>query len=292
MFTLALSLSAALLAPAAAPRAEGYAKPELLIEAADLPRFATEGSVRILDCRGKGKYLDGHVPGARWLDAITWMRTFGEGADREAWAKRIGDLGIDTGTKVVVYDDSRAKDAARMWWILRYWGVKDVRLLNGGWAAWQATDGPVDRTKVRPTPVEAKLTPQPGRLATRAQVAALLGGKAQIVDARSADEFCGIADTAKRNGAIPGAVHLEWSETVDRRGRFKSAAELSKLFQDAGIDPTRPAVTYCQSGGRAAVMAFALELMGGKDVRNYYRSWNEWGNAEDAPVVKPKPKKD
>jgi thiosulfate/3-mercaptopyruvate sulfurtransferase len=285
MFALALSVPAFLLAA-------GYAKPELLIEADDLPGYAAEGSVRILDCRGKGKYLDGHVPGAMWLDTITWMRAFGEGEDREAWSKRIGGLGIDTGTKVVVYDASRAKDAARIWWILRYWGVKEVRLLNGGWSAWLAGGGPVDKTDVRPTAVEAKLTPQPSRLATRVQVAAVLNGKVQIVDARSADEFCGVADTAKRNGAIPGAVHLEWSDTLDDRGRFKSAAELSKLFKDAGIDPTRPAVTYCQSGGRAAVMAFALELMGGKDVRNYYRSWNEWGNAEDTPVVKPKLKKD
>jgi thiosulfate/3-mercaptopyruvate sulfurtransferase len=111
------------------------------------------------------------------------------------------------------------------------------------------------------------------------------------VDARSAEEYCGTADTAKRNGAIPGAVHLEWSDTVDKAGRFKSPEELTKLFREAGIDPSRPSITYCQSGGRAAVMAFALELMGGKDVRNYYRSWSEWGNSEDTPVVKPGPKK-
>ena len=70
--------------------------------------------------------------------------------------------------------------------------------------------------------------------------------------------------------------------------RFKSAEELSKLFRAAGIDPARPALTYCQSGGRASVVAFALDLMGGADVRNYYRSWAEWGNADDTPIVLPK----
>ena len=87
---------------------------------------------------------------------------------------------------------------------------------------------------------------------------------------------------------MPGAKHLEWSDTLDKKtGRFKTAAELRRLFRDAGIDPSRPAVTYCQSGGRASVTAFALELMGAKHVGNYYKSWSEWGNADDTPVAKP-----
>ena len=75
---------------------------------------------------------------------------------------------------------------------------------------------------------------------------------------------------------------------ADKDSRFKSAEELRKLFQEHDVSVKEPAVTYCQSGGRASVMAFALELMGAKDVRNYYRSWSEWGNADDTPVVKPK----
>jgi thiosulfate/3-mercaptopyruvate sulfurtransferase len=267
-----------------------YARPELLVEAADLAKQVTDRSVRILDCRGKGKYLDGHIPGALYLDAIGWMRAFGDGEDREGWQKRIGALGIDTDKKVVVYDDSRAKDAARVWWILRYWGIRDVRLLNGGWAAWAAQSAPMEKAETKAKAIESRLQPQEGRLASKSFVASQIGGKAQIVDARSAEEYCGTAPTAKRNGAIPGALHLEWSDTVDRDGRFKSAEELTKIFREAGIDPLRPAITYCQSGGRASVMAFALELMGGKDVRNYYRSWAEWGNAEDTPISKPRPK--
>jgi thiosulfate/3-mercaptopyruvate sulfurtransferase len=274
-------LAAVLLLPA------DYPRPELLVEAADLAR-EPPASVRVLDCRGKGAYSEGHVPGAVWLHVLDWMRTFGEGEDREAWAKKVGALGIDVDTKVVLYDDSRAKDAARAWWILRYWGVRDVRLLNGGWQAWKASGGAVEKAENRPPAVEPRLAPQAGRLATRAKVLQSLKGEAQIVDARSREEYCGTADTAKRNGAIPGAVHLEWSDTLDRAGRFRSAPELAKLFRDAGIDPARPSITYCQSGGRAAVMAFALELMGGKEVRNYYRSWAEWGNADDTPVVQPK----
>src|SRR5581483_4984154 len=147
----------------------------------------------------------------------------------------------------------------------------------------------IEKKERLPRPVEPKLAALSDRLATKKQLLESLKDKPpQLVDARSTGEFCGTEETAKRNRAIPDAVHLEWSNTLDAKtGRFKNAEELAKLFKEAGIDPAKPAVTYCQSGGRAAVLAFALELMGGKEVRNYYRSWAEWGNAEDTPIVKP-----
>src|SRR5262249_19004808 len=113
--------------------------------------------------------------------------------------------------------------------------------------------------------------------------------KYQIVDARSEKEHCGDVKLAKRGGAIPGAMHLEWSDAFDAdTHRFKSAADLAQILRDAGLALDRPTVPYCQSGGRAAVMAFTLELMGANEVRNYYRSWSEWGNADETPVVKGK----
>src|SRR5262249_31464627 len=135
------------------------------------------------------------------------------------------------------------------------------------------------------------LTRDPARLATREQLLGELkaGRPGQIVDTRSEAEFCGKAGKARRTGAIPGARHLEWSDTLDpKTRRFRSAAELTRRFRGAGIDLDRPATTYCQSGGRAAVMAFVIELMSGRPARNYYRSWAEWGNDPDTPIVKPK----
>jgi len=113
--------------------------------------------------------------------------------------------------------------------------------------------------------------------------------KPQIVDARSEDEFCGLDKRDnKRSGAIPGAKHLEWSDLIDRQTqRFKSPDQLRRLFDQAGVDLERPTISHCNGGGRASVMAFGLELMGAKDVRNYYRGWGEWGNAEDTPVMVP-----
>jgi thiosulfate/3-mercaptopyruvate sulfurtransferase len=263
----------------------------LLIEPADIARQAARG-LHILDARGKGKYLDGHVPGAVWIDATTWARAFGEGTDQAGWEARVGSLGITPATAVAIYDDNSSKDAVRMWWILRFWGVHDVRIVNGGWRGYVASGGPVEKSDLKADAVKTKLAPQRERVIIKSQVLALLkDGKAdlQFVDARSVGEYCGTERTAARNGSMPGAKHLEWSDTLDAKtGRFKTAAELSRLFRDAGIDPHKPALTYCQSGGRSSVMAFALELMGGKDVRNYYKSWNEWGNDTDTPIVQPK----
>src|SRR5438034_11780204 len=105
--------------------------------------------------------------------------------------------------------------------------------------------------------------------------------RAQIIDARSRGEYCGDEMFAKRGGAIPGALHLEWLQLLDKSQRFKTPEELAGLFKTHGVVLDRPTITYCQSGGRAAVMAFALEWMGAKRVRNYYKSWAEWGNADD-----------
>jgi thiosulfate/3-mercaptopyruvate sulfurtransferase len=274
-----------------ADNAAGYARPELLVEAKELVKPETTRRFLILDVRGRGSYLDGHIPGAVWLDQLTWTRSFKDGQDRADWAKRIGGLGIDGRRPVVIYGMGRSQDPARMWWILRYWGVPDVRLLNGGWQAWTKAAEAIEKEPNRPATVEFKPIAQHRRLSTRQAILDALKEKPpQIVDARSRNEYCGLSETAKRNGAIPGAIHLEWSDTLDKEGRFKNPEELHELFKSAGIDPKKPAITYCQSGGRAAVVAFTLELMGGEDVRNYYRSWAEWGNSEDTPIAKPQKK--
>jgi thiosulfate/3-mercaptopyruvate sulfurtransferase len=273
--------------------AAGYAKPDLLVDPADLAKL-TDSPKRpvpavVLDARPQAKYDEGHVPNAVWVDAAAWAKAFAAGQDEADWAKRIAALGVVPSDTVVVYDDNLSKDAARNWYILRYWGFNDVRILNGGWKGWLAAGGKPDKAPPAAPKVDIELKPEPERLATKQQLLDQLKSKPpQIVDARSEGEFCGTQETAKRNGAIPGAKHLEWSDTLDKdTGKFKSADELAKLFEKAGIDPSKPSVTYCQSGGRAAVLAFVLELMGGKDVRNYYRSWAEWGNDPDTPVVRP-----
>jgi thiosulfate/3-mercaptopyruvate sulfurtransferase len=271
-----------------------YPRAEILAEPADYLTPASRERVRFLDARGEEAYAAGHVPGAVRVNAAQWSREFTPGGPLAGrWARLLAEVGVSPGLRVVVYGGDDVRDAARVWWILKYCGVPHVRLLNGGWPAWQAAGGPVSQEVPALERSPAGVAPQPARLATKQQLQRVLqaADKPQIVDARSEAEHCGEMQTARRNGAIPGAVHLEWKDLLDPQTRkFKAPAELSALFKERGIDPSKPAVTYCQSGGRAAVLAFGLELMGGREVANYYGSWAEWGNAEDTPVEK-KPKK-
>lgn len=288
-------LGAALSSPARAGD-DGYARPELLVEARDLAASLPDQGIVVLDLRKQDEYEAGHVPGALWVDVNDWAKAFGSGDDAKAWTQRIAALGIHADSRVVLYDAVRNRDAARTWWILRYWGVRNVQILNGGWYQWTASKLPTTRDRsATPAASDFVAVPQAERLATKQSLLKALEGDAlQLVDARSEAEYCGDdAHGNKRAGAIPGAKHLEWSDLVDpKTQRFRPAAELRQLFEQAGIDIDRPTATYCQSGGRASVMAFALELMGAKHVQNYYRSWAEWGNALDTPVERGKPRKE
>jgi thiosulfate/3-mercaptopyruvate sulfurtransferase len=284
---IALIALLSLPAPLLAAESE-YPRAELLVESAELAQPEVAEKFVILDARPQTEYADAHLPGARWVDHAEWSKAFGEGGDAQAWSDRIGSLGIDADSKVVVYDNNATKDAARIWWILRYWGVDDVRLLNGGWKSWKAEGRPTSQARPPYEPVAFQAKPRSQRLATKDQILDLLtGNRLQIVDARSEGEFCG-TDPLKneRAGAIPGAKHLEWSDLIaPETHRFKDAAELKRLFDRAGVDLNRPTASHCQSGGRASVMAFGLELMGARDVRNYYPGWSEWGNDPTTPIA-------
>lgn len=268
-------LFVALLAPAAdAPK---YAKPELLVEAADV----SADKHLILDARGAAKYEAGHIPAAVNASVTAWAKAIDDGkADAAFWKATLPKLGVDGKKPVVVYSDD-IKVAARGWWALKLAGLPDVRILNGGWDAYTAAKLPVSKDVVKPTEVPASdWKPEP-RLAVLADVVKLAEKKdaACVVDARSAAEVAG--------GKVPGAKVLEWDDLLeDKTQKFKPAGELIKLFDAQKIDLGKPCVTYCQGGGRAAVMAFALELMGAKEVKNYHKSWGEYGSEKTTPKEK------
>ena len=267
--------------------AGGYPAADLLIEPAELAKPAVASRFRVLDTRPREYYLAGHIPEALWVDHEAWGKEFAAGPELAVWQQLVGDLGIKHNTPLVIYDDGRARTAAHVWWILHYWGFEDVRLLNGGWKAWTLGGASTDRIFPVFPAERLKLRPLPVRLVRIDQMLELVQDREQqIIDARSPAEFRGDVKTARRNGAIPSARHLDSSTVIDSQTwRFKSAADLTELFSAAGIDPDRPTITYCHSGDRAALMAFTLELMGARNVRNYYHGWAEWGNAPDTPVV-------
>ncbi len=266
---------------------EEYPNQGMLVEPGELQKLKESKPVTVLDVRNREAYLAGHVDGALHVDGSDWAKTFQDGTDEKLWVKRLSILGLTPQSTVVVYDDASTKDAARIWWILKYWGVEDVRLLNGMWTGWKSSGQSISRLTTAAMPSEFTLSARRERLATKKDVLKTLeANSAGIVDSRTEAEYTGKNKlNNKYGGCMPGAKNLDWAQLVDAKTqRFKTSAELRELFAKARIDLNQPQIAHCQGGGRSSVMNFAMELMGAKNVRNYHASWGEWGNSDDVPI--------
>lgn len=241
--TLGLLAAALLVRGGAAAEQTGST---MLIEPEQLQKKRNEPGLRVLDTRPRPEYAGGHVPGAVWVDVKRWHdlgRQEGGLHDAPAWAKEVGRLGVGRDTPVVVYGRN-LPDTARVWWTLKYLGLPDVKVLDGGWDLWAKEKRPTDTAipSVEAVPFEPKF--QAGRLEEIGPLKAALGsGKVVVVDARSTDEFTGRDVRGKRGGHIPGARLLEWKDLLAQDGRFQSPEQLRELFRRRGIDPDRTAVT-------------------------------------------------
>ncbi|WZO99266.1 sulfurtransferase [Isosphaeraceae bacterium EP7] len=282
------SLTAVVLAGAVTNSiAEEPRVPSLIGFEALQPKLGSPG-LRILDVRSREDYEKGHLPGAVWVDSKA-VRTLtskpGALTDSGAWTAWIAPLGITEELEVLISDGERQLDAARLWWLLRYLGVEKVGLIDGNVGLWKAEGRPLSTEvpSVKATAFPVRL--RADRFANRDDVAAALkGGSAQVVDARSLAEYVGERKSSKRGGHIPTACRLEWSDLVDKNGRFLSKAELKAKVDGLGLKAGEPVITHCQGGGRASVDAFVLERLG-FPARNYFLGWSDWGNAEETPIV-------
>lgn len=254
-----------------------------------LEKRLEDPNLRLLDARSKDDYEKEHIPGAIWVDAKaaqTLATRPGGLTDRAAWETWLSPLGIAPGSEVLVYDDQRQREAARIWWLLRYLGLERVGLIDGHFPYWRHSGRPVtaEVAKVESKPV--KVAFRTDRHATQKDVLdALKKGTTHVIDARTWGEYTGEAKRSKRGGHIPAACHLEWSDLVDKDGRFLAPSSLRARLETMGIKPGARVITHCQGGGRASVDAFALERLG-LSTRNYYLGWSDWGNAEQTPVEK------
>jgi thiosulfate/3-mercaptopyruvate sulfurtransferase len=258
---------------------------------------AAQPAPLVIDVRPAEEFAAGHIPGAVHLDLWGVSLIDTSEAPLRAFMWMIGHLfslrGVTPDRPVVVYEQDSGMRAARAFWFLEYLGHPSVSVLDGGLAAWRRAGLPVTTETAPPVPSAWHGTPDPARLATWQQVTERLGKPdTAIVDTRSDEEYYGEAVRAKRGGAIPGAVHLEWKNNLGPDGSYKPVGALREMYAAIGVTPDREVVTYCQGGYRAAHSYLALRIIGFPRVRNYTGSWKEWGDREDLPLertARPKP---
>jgi thiosulfate/3-mercaptopyruvate sulfurtransferase len=272
---------------------KGYTNPQLLTTPADLSR-ALAGADRplVLDLRAAEDFAAGHIPGAVHLDLWGLSLVDTDPGPLRAFMWIVDHLfnlrGVAANTPVVIYDDQSGMKAARAFWFLEYFGHERVQVLDGGFGAWVKAGLPVTRDAVPPAKSTWTGTPRADRLATWRDVKDRLGtADTVILDTRTDDEYRGTLVRAKRGGAIPGAVHVEWKRNLAADGSLKPASELRAMYEAAGVTPDKEVITYCQGGYRAAHAYLALRLLGYPRVRNYTGSWKEWGDREDLPIERP-----
>jgi thiosulfate/3-mercaptopyruvate sulfurtransferase len=267
-----------------------YAHPDQLVDTDWVAAHAADPGVRIVDMRQAG-YADGHVPGAVALSPVAIRDAKAPPTflpSPAAFAEMMAKLGIGDATRVVVYDERGGIYAARLWWILSYYGHPNVALMNGGWIKWTAEQRAAVTTVASPAAATFIARPQPGWVATAADVVAAIDKPGvTIIDARTQAEIDGKdLRGIKRGGFVPSSVPVYWEDLLDPQQKtFKPADELKKIYEDRGIVPAKDVIAYCQVGMRASVDLFALHLIGYDKLRNYYGAWEEWGNRDDLPLA-------
>ena len=239
----------------------------------------------------RAEFEAAHIPGARFLDLASFFDPDSPVPaaipNADQFAGRMGALGIGNEARVVVYDDSYVKTAARAWFIFRLHGIRQVAILDGGLGKWKAEG----RTLESGSPAVASCTFSPvegaGDVADKARVLANIdSGACTTLDARDAKRFSGALPDFRPNiarGHIPGSANIPFDLVLNDDGTYKNAAELREVFAQSGLDPDRPVITTCGGGVTAAVLLFALRLTGREDVALYDGSWGEWGADESLP---------
>ncbi len=269
-----------------------YTNPHLLWSVDELKSRLQDPKLVLMDMRPPEAFANGHIPGARSFDifGISLIDTRPEALDAFLWMIEhlIQAKGVNSDSTVVVYDDIAGMRSARLFWFLEFFGHDDVHMLNGGFNAWQAAGLPVTQEAAVPKGGNFKMKPRSERIATAEDVRARLNNpSAVIVDTRNDAEYTGQLVRSRRGGAIPGAVHLEWTNNLNEKGFFKSADELTKMYAEKNIGPEKEVIPHCQGAYRSAHTYLALRLLGYPKVRNYLGSWGEWGNRLDLPIEHP-----
>lgn len=268
-----------------------------LISAAELHERLAD--VRVLDARwrlghddGHEQYLKGHIPGAVFVDVERELSRHGEPSegrhplpDDAALETAARRWGIRSGMTVVIYDDCRMLSSSRAWWALRRAGLDDVRVLDGGWLAWQAANGEVASGEVLVAEGDVSLSAPGADGIIDTAGAAAWPETGVLLDARAPERYRGEVEPLDPiPGHIPGARNLPIGRLLTDEGRFLPASEIAAAFDDAGADGSTPVAAYCGSGITAAQLALAGTIAG-RDVTVYPGSWSAWSHSPGLPVA-------
>jgi thiosulfate/3-mercaptopyruvate sulfurtransferase len=280
--------------------ADTYTHPEALVDTAWAAGHLNDPKVRLIEVDVDTlAYDSGHAPGAvGW----NWQTQLSDRVRRDLTPKAeleslLSQAGVTPDTTIVLYGDNNNWFAAWAFWQLKMFGHKDVRLMNGGRKKWVAEGRPT--TTEAPKPAATKYSakePDYSARALRDQVLSSLGkSNAALVDVRSPKEYSGELlapenlpqEGAQRGGHIPGAANIPWATAVNEDGTFKSADQLTQIYEGKGITPDKETIAYCRIGERSSHTWFVLTyLLGHTKVRNYDGSWTEWGSLVGAPIEK------
>ncbi|GER85622.1 MAG: sulfurtransferase [Thermogemmatispora sp.] len=279
---------------------KGYAHPEVLVDADWVEAHLNDPKVRLIEVDvDTSAYEQGHIPGAV---GFNWQKELQDQVirapiNKEQLEELLSRAGVSNDTTIVLYGDNNNWFAAWAFWLLTYYGHKDVRLLDGGRAKWVAEKRPLT-TEVPSYPRTEYRAEEPHRevRALRDEVLSKLGNsQVALVDVRSPGEYKGELlappnlpqEGAQRGGHIPGAKNIPWASAVREDGTFKSADELRAIYESQGITGDKEVIAYCRIGERSSHTWFALRyLLGYPNVRNYDGSWTEWGSLIGVPIEK------
>ena len=239
------------------------------------------------------EYLSEHIPGAIFFD-IDEIADTKSGLPHmlpppEKFSSRMRSMGIGDGSRIVVYDSTGLFSAARVWWTFRVMGVDDVSVLNGGLPKWKREGLPLESGPAR-SRTARHFTARRNLDLVRdvGDIKALLKDRsAEIVDARAADRFAGKAPEPRpglRSGRIPGSHNLPFAKLLNKDGTLKTPPEIERLFEEAGVDLSKPVVASCGSGITASVLALGLAEIGHRRAAVYDGSWSEWGADQSLPI--------
>jgi len=236
---------------------------------------------------GRAEYLAAHIPGARYLDIDAVSDRTNPAPHMLPTAAAFGEameqLGVGSGDRIVVYDNSPTRTAARGWFMLRHFGADKVAILDGGFQKWLVEGRPTESGE--PPQRDAKFeAAERDEVVTKQQL--LAGTGLPWVDARGRPRFEGSEADPRPGvapGHAPGARNLPFGSLYRDDGTFKPVDDLRRLFAEAGVDPKRPFVASCGSGVTANSLIFAAHLIGNDDTRLYDGSWSEWGSDPETP---------